>query len=79
MSMPKLLGSVVVFGSLSVVLTALLWWRYSVDEELLATARHQSRPASIGRALPSVSHANVTAWAGAFSGLDSTGKVVAQP
>ncbi len=34
MSMPKLLGSVIVFGALSVVLIALFWWRYSVDEKL---------------------------------------------
>ena len=34
MSMPKLLGSVIVFGALSVVLIAMLWWRYSVDEKL---------------------------------------------
>jgi len=34
MSMPKLLGSVIVFGALSVVLVAMLWWRYSVDEKL---------------------------------------------
>jgi len=34
MSMPKLLGSVIVFGALSVVLIAMLWWRYAVDEKL---------------------------------------------
>ena len=34
MSMPKLLVSVIVFGALSVVLIAMLWWRYSVDEKL---------------------------------------------
>ena len=34
MSKPKLLGSIIVFGALSVVLIALLWWRYSVDEKL---------------------------------------------
>ena len=66
MSMPKLLGSVIVFGALSVVLVAMLWWRYSVDEKL-GYCQTPDRPASIDRALPSASHANVTAWAGAFS------------
>ena len=34
MSKAKLLGGVIVFGALSVVLIALFWWRYSVDEKL---------------------------------------------
>src|SRR3954463_577417 len=66
MSMPKLLGSVVVFGALSVVLIALLWWRYSVDEKL-GYCQTPEQTVSIARALPSASRANVTAWAGAFS------------
>jgi hypothetical protein len=78
MSMPKLLGSVVVFGALSVVLIALLWWRYSVDEKLgYCQTPEQTCINRQGFALgePSECHG----MGGGVFGLDSTGKVVAQP
>ena len=78
MSMPKLLGSVIVFGALSVVLVAMLWWRYSVDEKLgYCQTPEQTCINRQGFALgePCECHG----MGGGVFGLDSTGKVVAQP
>ena len=76
MSMPKLLGSVIVFGTLSVVLIALFWWRYSVDEKLgYCQTPEQTCINRQGFALgePCECHG----MGGGVFGLDSTGKVVA--
>ena len=78
MSMPKLLGSVIVFGLLAVVLIALLWWRNSVDEKLgYCQTPEQTCINREGFALgePCECHG----LGGGVFGLDSTGKVVAQP
>ena len=76
MSMPKLLGSVIVFGGL-VVLIALFWWRYSVDEKLgyrqTPEHLHQSAGLCPRRAVRMSRHGR-----GRFRPR-STGKVVAQP
>ena len=78
MSMPKLLGSVIVFGALSVVLIAMLWWRYAVDEKLgYCQTPEQTCINRQGFALgePSECHG----MGGGVFGLDSTCKVVAPP
>jgi hypothetical protein len=78
MSKPKLLGSVIVFGSLAVVLIALLWWRNSVDEKLgYCQTPEQTCINREGFALgePCECHG----MGGGVFCLDSTGKVVAQP
>ena len=72
MSMPKLLGSVIVFGLLSVVLIAMLWWRYSVDEKLGYCQTPEQT--CINR-----QGCECHGMGGGVFGLDSTGKVVAQP